>query len=70
MKFGRLIRVSKLRADPNAVIYVVAEFDPARAVDLIRKKIAVSGDEIEDLGRASDGLLTTLNLKEGEFAHT
>jgi acylphosphatase len=70
MKFGRLIRVGKIRNDPHGEVYVVAEFDAARAVELIRAKLAGPGDEIEDLGRVTDVLLTALNLKEGEFART
>jgi hypothetical protein len=70
MKFGRLIRVGELRNDPNAVVYVVAEFDPARAIELIRAKVAGPDDEVEDLGRVTDVLLGALGLKEGEFVRT
>jgi hypothetical protein len=52
------------------VVYVVAEFDPARAIELIRAKVAGPDDEVEDLGRVTDVLLGALGLKEGEFVRT
>jgi hypothetical protein len=71
MKYGRLIRVSSGRGDPNAVVYVVAEYDPARAIEVIRAHhAATAGLQIKDLGRVTDVLLSALNLKEGEFART
>lgn len=67
MHAGRLIRVSKYRGDPNTIAYIVALADPAQAIELIRAKAATPGDEIEDLGRVSDALLTTLKLATGQF---
>lgn len=58
---GRLIRVSKYRNDPQAVAYLVAVHDKAEAIDFIREKVASPADEVEDLGRASDALLTALS---------
>ena len=67
MANGRLIRVSKYRGDPDAVAYVVALADAAGAVELIRAQASVPGDEIEDLGRVTDALLTALKLGTGQF---
>ena len=67
MHSGRLIRVSKYRGDPNTIAYIVALADPAKAIELIRAQAATPGDEIEDLGRVSDALLTTLKLATGQF---
>jgi hypothetical protein len=62
---GRLIRVSKYRGDPQAVAYVVAMPDKVRAIELIKQKAA--GDEIEDLGKVSEALMTAMSLAPGEF---
>jgi hypothetical protein len=70
MKFGRLIRVGQHRSDQDAVIFVVAEPDPARALDLIRDNVAEAGDDVEDLGRVTSTLLDALTLKAGEFHRT
>ena len=67
MENGRLIRLGKYRGDPKAVAYIVAIPDPATAIDLIRTKIGVPDDEIEDLSRVSDALLQALHLSPGEF---
>ncbi len=67
MGYGRLIRVSKRRGDPNAVAYVVAVPDPAKAIDLIRNEVGTLDDEVDDLGRVSDALLNALNLASGKF---
>jgi hypothetical protein len=34
--FGRLIRVGRWRGDTEAAIYVVAEADPTKAIDISR----------------------------------
>jgi hypothetical protein len=65
--FGRLVRVSRFRGDPDALAYIVAIANPADAMDVIRTKIAEPGYMIEDLGRVSDALLRSLNLSSGEF---
>jgi hypothetical protein len=67
MHYGRLIRVSRFRGDPKAIAYIVALAEPAQAIELIRGKVSNPGDEVEDLGRVSDALLVSLNLKTGEF---
>lgn len=65
---GRLIWASKYRSDLRAVAYLVAVHDKAGAIDFIREKVASLGDEVEDLGRVSDALLTALSLAPGQFA--
>jgi hypothetical protein len=67
MHNGRLIRVSTFRGDPNAVSYIVAIADPAKAMKLIRTQAATPSDDIEDLGRVSDTLLFSLRLGSGQF---
>ncbi len=67
MGYGRLIRVSKYRGDLSAIAYIVAIADPAKAIELIRQKVANPGDEIEDLGRVSDALLIAMKLQPGDF---
>lgn len=67
MHNGRLIRVSKFRGDPHAVVYVVALYNAAEAIELIRAQAAFPGDEVEDLGRVTDTLLSVLKLGTGQF---
>jgi hypothetical protein len=64
---GRLIRVSKFRGDPKAASYLVAMADKAGAVELITRQAAKLGDDVEDLGRVSEALLTTMSLRPGQF---
>jgi hypothetical protein len=64
---GRLIRVSKFRGDPQAVAYLIAIPDKARATELITQKAANPGDEIEDLGKVSEALIKAMSLGPGEF---
>ena len=49
MLFGRLIRIGYRREGHDA-IYVVAEADPTKAVDIIRRNVAGPNVELEDLG--------------------
>jgi hypothetical protein len=70
---GRLIiiRVGSWRGDPEAAIYVVAEADPTKAIDIIKVGgTADDGDDFEDLGRVSDTLLSALSLQPGQFTRT
>lgn len=41
--------------------------DPVEAIELIRVQAVSPGFEIEDLGRVSDTILTSLNLGLGQF---
>jgi hypothetical protein len=52
--------------DPKAVAYLVAVPDKVKAIDLIRKKFGSSGDQVEDLGRVSEALLTAMSLAPSE----
>ena len=64
---GRLIRVSRYRGDPGAKAYFVAVSDKAEAMQLIASKAASAADEIEDLGRVSETLITAMALTAAEF---
>jgi hypothetical protein len=54
----------------NSDAYIVAEADSAKAIDLIRTKVADPADRVEDLGRVSSSLLRALQLTPGEFMRT
>jgi hypothetical protein len=45
----------------------VAEADPVKAEDIIRRNVAGPHVELEDLGRVNSDLLTALGLKPGQF---
>lgn len=64
---GRLIRVSKYRGDSEAVSYLVAVPDKAKAIELITSQAASAGDDVEDLGRVSEALITAMHLPPGHF---
>lgn len=64
---GRLIRVSKFRGDPKAASYLVAIADKVGALQLITRQAAKPGDDVEDLGRVSEALITTMRLPPGQF---
>lgn len=67
MTEGRLIRVSRFRGDPKAASYLVAVPNKGEAVDLIVSQAANPGDDVEDLGRVSEALITTMRLPAGQF---
>jgi hypothetical protein len=52
------------------MIYVVAEADPQRAIDILKAALARPADEYEDLGRVRDILLKALSLSPGQVART
>jgi hypothetical protein len=62
---GRLVRVR--RADLRPAIYIVAEADSSKAIDLIRSCIGIPGDDITDIGRVSAELLSALAIESGDF---
>ena len=68
--FGRLVRVRAHRGDPEATIYVVAEPEAEKAIDILKVALAHSHHDYEDLGRVSDTLLNALSLQPGLFART
>jgi hypothetical protein len=65
-----MIRVRSRRGDPGAVVYVVAEAEPTKAIEILRLGIVRPLDEFEDLGRVTDQLLAALNLEPGQFTTT
>jgi hypothetical protein len=70
MMFGRLIRVRAHRRDPESTIYVVAEAEAEKAIDILKIALARPADEYQDLGRVKDTLLNTLALQPGQFVRT
>jgi hypothetical protein len=64
---GRLIRKSAYRGDSKSTAYIVAVDDADEAIELIKQNATEPGDEIQDMGRVSDGLLQTLSLPAGSF---
>jgi hypothetical protein len=70
MGFGRLIRVRAHRHDAKATIYVVAEAEAEKAIDILKIAVARPGYEYEDLGRVTDALLNTLRLQPGQLTRT
>ena len=64
---GRLIRVSKFRGDPKAASYLVAMSDKVGALELITRQAANPSDDVQDLGRVSEALITTMRLPPGQF---
>jgi hypothetical protein len=64
---GRLIRKSAYRGDTKSTAYIVAVDDATEAIDLIKKNVTEPGDDIQDMGRVSDGLLQALSLPAGSF---
>jgi hypothetical protein len=67
MRFGRLIRVARRPLDPHGTLYVVAEPDPDKAVDLLKNALTDPDGEFEDLGRITEDLLDALQLESGTF---
>jgi hypothetical protein len=67
IELGRLIRVRKCPGDIKLVAYIVALPDPNAAIDLIRKSVGASDDEIQDVTGVSEELLKYLHLESGEF---
>jgi hypothetical protein len=58
------------RGDVEAMVYVVAEAEVEKAVDILKIVLARPHDEYEDLGRVTDILLNALGLQPGQFART
>jgi hypothetical protein len=69
MGFGRLVRVKSWRVDPvNTVVYVVAEPDPDKAMDILKAAGMGHEAELEDVGRVAEPLLKALSLQPGQFS--
>ena len=67
MAFGRLIKVRNRHGDPRAKVFVVAELDAAKAIEILKTAGIGRNEEFEDLGRASDTILEALALQPGKF---
>jgi hypothetical protein len=65
--YGRLVRVRCGESRAAFAAYIVAEPDPAKAIDRIRTKVAGPADAVEDLGRVSEALLAALQVAPGDF---
>ena len=66
-----MIRFKSWRVDPtDSVVYVVAESDPAKALDILKAAGLAHEADLEDAGRVSEALLNALALKPGQFART
>jgi hypothetical protein len=71
MGFGRLLRVGTHRGDPAAMVYVVAEPEAEKAAAILKHNLHLPDNtDIEDLGRVTDTLLSTLELKQGDYSKT
>jgi len=66
--FGRLVRVRTHRGDPEPTLYIVAEPEAERAIDIVKVALARSYHDYEDLG--TDALLGALSLRPGTFTQT
>jgi hypothetical protein len=68
--FGRLVRVRARRGDPEATLYIVAEPEAEKAIDILKVALARSYHDYEDLGRVTDALIKALSLQLGMFTHS
>jgi hypothetical protein len=68
--FGRLVRVRTHRGDPEPTLYIVAEPEAERAIDILKFALARSYHDYEDLGRVTDALIKALSLQPGMFTRT
>lgn len=67
MGYGRIVKLTTQTATgSDAVMYIVAEQDPAKAESIVRAKAPI-GATVEAVGRASEHLLAALGLAPGEF---
>jgi hypothetical protein len=58
------------RGDPEATLYIVAEPDAEKAMDILKVALARSYHDYEDLGRVTGALLNALSLRPGTFTRT
>jgi hypothetical protein len=62
--------VREHRRDAQATIYVVAEAEVDKAIDILKIALARSNYEYEDLGRVTETLLNAIGLQPGQFTRT
>lgn len=66
MGHGRLVKVTTKTANGiEAVVYIVAKQDPAKAESLVRAKAPI-GATVQAVDRASEHLVAALGLAPGE----
>ena len=65
--FGRCFRVGLRRDDPEAVLYVVAESDPIKAINILRTELPEVDLCFDDRGLVTQQLIDALDLKPGQF---
>jgi ribose 1,5-bisphosphokinase PhnN len=66
---GRLVKVTKpsSSATDSMIAYVVSEENAVDAVNIIKREIAQSTDEVVAVSRVSEELLKALSIPPGEF---
>ena len=67
---GRLVRVRAHRSDPEVALYIVAEPEAEKAIDILKLALARSYYDYKDLGRVTDALLNAPSLQPGMFTRT
>jgi hypothetical protein len=59
------------RGDPEATLYIAAEPEAEKAMDILKVALARSYHDYEDLGRVTEQLLKALSLQPGlTLAHS
>jgi hypothetical protein len=58
------------RGDPASTLYIVAEPEAEKAIDILQVALARSYHDYEDLGRVTDALIKALSLQPGTFTRT
>ena len=67
---SRLFRARARRGENEIAIYVVAEAEFQRAVNILKTAFPRSYEDYDDLGRVTAALLSALGLQMGQFART
>ena len=62
--------MQQCREAEKATVYVVAEAEAEKAIDILKTALTRPSYEYEDLGRVTDALLNTLRLQPGQFTRT
>jgi hypothetical protein len=67
---GDLSECGHIAVIRNPRLYVVAEPEAERAIDILKVALARSYHDYEDLGRVTGALLNALSLQPGTFTRT
>ena len=67
MGFGRLVRRRAHPHDQMATIYVVAEPEPQKAINILKAALRLPVEYFEDLGRVENRLVAVLKLQSGGY---